>query len=1239
MGRYWVPTPWAGPGTGYWEEDNNPANNTTTIIAAPTPEQSKQVLDALKTGRSTYDVARSQGRVTVQPVKTKSGTEFKPDYTKANPYEGAPADYIAKVNRSFVPTVNNPLPPYAGRVVNSNRQIILDAAGNRRKVKSEKNAESLDDEVSQAKIKKRKEIIQRDNVELPDGNLVNREEYDNLSDSYKEIAQIRGLDALNQAIEYDRKQFLDSNVKLADDTYISRESFDKLPEKYQKVLINDGLEALNRQINTDEWEAWGERTEAESSSAKELNDAFKALQPYAEYGAEIWPAGTTEEQKQKERESVLPKGYDVAKYLREHPNDIKTLRSAGISEEDIQSAREYNRLTRGIDAPDYVDSQTYIKQYFKDKGWEWGSDSKVSGKEYEKRQKEAQKAHDNLYRPVISEDQFVRNQLEDQYIDYDKLQKELNNLNEPYPAKIKTEGAKLLEAKALYRRKYGVGAEVKTVLADFGSLAFAPARALRPEVSIKDISGMEWTIGGAQLALIASPFTGKLMSTGLQTGSTAIFGIQQVKDWGKMTANQRVASIIMDAGILIPTVKSLVDNVHVSTVKVPSPNGDIEIWRGFDISGRPIVGLSKGKLTVGSTGVTYPNVKDIAVNYKPITILETKLLTNSKALSKMGFDETEIAKIQQTLKNTRSFEGKQSPYAPKTITPDEVKSLNKVSVDTLFKDATKNPDVEMIYGSSTIKAQLAPELKNWRKPADIDVQLSTNTDGAVKYTRQLADKLKLTEGSNNVRISKDSPTLIETKRDGEWHHAVDIHAKEEIPGTVASVDQAAGYGWVDDLAEPALVVNYPDGGTLNIMRLSESGKRKAIAILRWQNKDAYIKLAEKQGKTAAEIQDILDQLNVKGDKSFIAPEPKRMKDISDYYVILRTFKGEKVANAWADTYGFNTNELLKAGLKSPPEIIGWKYSPKAGKVGSKSPSVSVFEPTIVNGSGTPIKGVSDSSSLTRFSSLSPSIVIKGSKSANVSSVNDNSHSLSVINSNKSSSVSIEDKDASLINVNSGSKQSKSIPVGNLITPPNKIGLHPETYSPVVVPHPEKPSPFIRPPNIKPPDIKPPEISPPNIRPPIIPPFIKPPDKTPGKLPGLETKAPKEQHTAKEYATAVTWKQGLGYWTVFPDKTIEFSMTKPDGVNLVAGPDRNKPAATIQVRNAKPGARVTTFDADMGIQDVRVRKQSGKILNIRFKQDRKQRTTNRVNLKLHSEKRGKVYYTRVGKGQIMSKRPL
>ena len=190
-------------------------------------------------------------------------------------------------------------------------------------------------------------------------------------------------------------------------------------------------------------------------------------------------------------------------------------------------------------------------------------------------------------------------------------------------------------------------------------------------------------------------------------------------------------------------------------------------------------------------------------------------------------------------------------------------------------------------------------------------------------------------------------------------------------------------------------------------------------------------------------------------------------------------------------------------------------------------------------------------------------------------------------------------------------------------------------------------------DIKPPDvIKPPKIPPPDVVPP--PDEIKPPKppKPPGdeppppddkkkwiKLPGSDKPKDKPIHTAEDRANAVTWKQGIGYWIVYPDKSTEWSKNKPEGVKEVPGPDKNKPKATIQVYQPSKRGKVTTFDADMGIQDVKVRKQGKRILDISFKQDRGQKTTNPVRLGFKSEKRGKIYHTRISNGEVISRRPL
>jgi len=129
------------------------------------------------------------------------------------------------------------------------------------------------------------------------------------------------------------------------------------------------------------------------------------------------------------------------------------------------------------------------------------------------------------------------------------------------------------------------------------------------------------------------------------------------------------------------------------------------------------------------------------------------------------------------------------------------------------------------------------------------------------------------------------------------------------------------------------------------------------------------------------------------------------------------------------------------------------------------------------------------------------------------------------------------------------------------------------------------------------------------------------------------------HTETDMANAVTWKQGLGYWIVYPDKTTEFSISKPVGVKEVPGPDKNKPYATVQIYQPTRKGKVTEFDADMGVQDIKVRKQGKRIVSIKFKSDRNQRTSNPVRLGYKSKKQGKIYHTKVSKGEVISRKPL
>jgi len=68
------------------------------------------------------------------------------------------------------------------------------------------------------------------------------------------------------------------------------------------------------------------------------------------------------------------------------------------------------------------------------------------------------------------------------------------------------------EAQKEYEEKYGKGTYAQAKGIEAASFFFQPARVMEPTVTRKDIGAGEWVIGGAQVALLASPFIAKGVS-------------------------------------------------------------------------------------------------------------------------------------------------------------------------------------------------------------------------------------------------------------------------------------------------------------------------------------------------------------------------------------------------------------------------------------------------------------------------------------------------------------------------------------------------------------------------------------------------------------------------------------------------------------------------------------------------------------------------------------------------------
>ncbi len=176
-----------------------------------------------------------------------------------------------------------------------------------------------------------------------------------------------------------------------------------------------------------------------------------------------------------------------------------------------------------------------------------------------------------------------------------------------------------------------------------------------------------------------------------------------------------------------------------------------------------------------------------------------------------------------------------------------------------------------------------------------------------------------------------------------------------------------------------------------------------------------------------------------------------------------------------------------------------------------------------------------------------------------------------------------------------------------------------------------------------PPVKKPPTKPPVKKPPTKPPVKKPPTKPPTKPP-IRFRLKKrgegeelEELTTKERKAAISWKQGLGWWTILPDGRNFFTLKPPKGVKIVKG----RPARTIQkVRGTKTPHIVT---ADLGNRDIRITFPSKGIKGkIDFASDPKLQTRQMVQLGRSGErsvKKGKLFHTKTKGGTLLSRRRL
>lgn len=663
-----------------------------------------------------------------------------------------------------------------------------------------------------------------------------------------------------KAVNADQAAWYASHTKV-DGQYFTNTDLDILkksdPELYD-TLLTKGLDAYNAeyQYKLNQYD-----NIIHPKGGHEITAEMDALEPYKQ--------GT---------------GYDIAGYLKANKdikNAIQTLQAMGFSGTAINQAVSYNAAVVKVGS---LSPNAYLLANPADT--RTLSDLGLSSQAIAKIQTDNKGRSPNAGDYVVS---FVHNKMPDIPDEDIRVLSGLASANnrgffpDSYPilqkyqskngegtAEGKAIGQAIYDALKEYRAKYGTGNALLSEAAPLAGTLVSPARAIAPDVLAKDIGGMEWAIGGAQVALLAVPIMPKGLGALAGAGATGIFIADQAKSWHKMSTTSKAVSIGTDLLCLLPTLGYAGSKVKVATVEVDTSLGKVKVYKGLTFNDNPVIGKSGKEWIVGNETdhIVYPDKATLSLSehYEPVTKLETKIMANREALHKMGWTDDEIARMENTLITTKSLTGLapklaalRSRISPEMIDAAPIKSLSKDGVAAVFDSALKLKDkVKTIYGSFTLKQQLASDLKNWRELGDLDVMTSFDKEGAAKYAQDLVAELEKTEGVGKVRVSANRATLIETQLpDGTWDHAVDIHTFDEpqldingqpLPESPTGRAQGA-YGM--DFAEPTIKVKYADG-TLEFMNIAETGKRKMASILEWN--------APAGTQAAAKAQAITDEI-------------------------------------------------------------------------------------------------------------------------------------------------------------------------------------------------------------------------------------------------------------------------------------------------------------------------------------------------------------------------------------------
>jgi polyhydroxyalkanoate synthesis regulator phasin len=368
----------------------------------------------------------------------------------------------------------------------------------------------------------------------------------------KDAETLFGVQTVRDIMRMPQSGQSEENTKLPDGALVATADLDALkksnPDAYDLLKVN-GLEAYNRTL----------------ASADQKLKPYRSTRVYG--GHEVDEQGNPVRDTEGKIVRTPAVSYDVPAYLRDG-GDEKTLRLVGFSQKDINAARAYNAQPFVAKSPLEV-----VYENAKATGGDpslifhapgGGTTRDLAGVkrtellphygEIEALKNEYYTIMDQkrpLEKPTLSEAAFTQAFLEargitkqnPEYHDYADIA-----INE-------------------YQRRYGLGTMLASQGTEALSVVFSPARALQPEVKFKDISGMEWAMGGVQVALLAVPLVGesvgvignvavRSIQTAVLATSGAVMSYDTARNWSRMSNLERGIAVTFDTLVLAGAAKT-----------------------------------------------------------------------------------------------------------------------------------------------------------------------------------------------------------------------------------------------------------------------------------------------------------------------------------------------------------------------------------------------------------------------------------------------------------------------------------------------------------------------------------------------------------------------------------------------------------------------------------------------------------------------------------------------------------